>query len=102
MKITAEIISARAKNATIENGSKAYTMLFGEDDTYYWLASPYVNTDIDCAYFGMHVVESGSVSDYGLWNSNGYASCSEYGVRAVVSLASDINVTGSSETGWTY
>ena len=86
----------------IENGSKAYTMLFGEDDTYYWLASPHVYSYTSYAFFGMRFVGYGGVLYYNLWDSSGNATSYELGVRAVVSLASDINVTGSSETGWTY
>ena len=87
---------------TIEYGSKAYTMLFGEDDTYYWLASPHVYSYTSYAFFGMRFVGYGGVLYYNLWDSSGNATSYELGVRAVVSLASDINVTGSSETGWTY
>ncbi len=77
---------------TIEYGSDAYTMLFGEDDTYYWLASPYVITYPRYAYFSMRIVDDGDVNGYFLWNSNGNTYCGECGVRAVVSLASDIQI----------
>ena len=91
---------------TIDKTSKAYTMLFGEygaEDTYYWLASPYVYTSTDCANFGMRGVAGGDVDGYDLWYSDG--DCNDYwstGVRAVVSLSSDIQLAGSSEAGWTY
>ena len=91
---------------TIDKTSKAYTMLFGEygaEDTYYWLASPYVNTFTNHAYFGMRNVGNGYVRDYDVWDS--YGCCCDYygrGVRAVVSLASDIQVTGDSTNGWSY
>ncbi len=89
----------------IDKTSDAYTMLFGEygnEDAWYWLASPYVYTDTNYANFGMRFVEEGLVDCNTLWSSNGYSEYYDYGVRAVVSLSSNINVTGSSETGWTY
>ena len=87
---------------TIDNESKAYKMIFGEDGTYYWLASPVVGTNTDYAVFGIRYVDYGSVNIYPLWASIGACDFSGSGVRAVVSLATDIQVTGDSTNGWSY
>ena len=77
---------------TIEYGSDAYTMLFGEDDIYYWLASPSVSTSTYFAHFCMRYVVNGKVSGGNLWGSHDYTVCRKSGVRAVVSLASNIQI----------
>ena len=84
------------------DNAKAYSMIFGNDDTYYWLASPCVYTWADIAYFGMRHVYSGYVGSYGLFYSDGSSYYNEHGVRAVVTLSSDITLTGDSRNGWSY
>ncbi len=81
---------------------EAYQMIFGNDDIYYWLASPCVSTDTNYAGFGMRYVEYGSVTSCDLWDSRGNAYCSEDGVRAVVTLSSDIQFTEYTANGWSY
>ena len=97
-----------APESTAEN-SKALELIFGEYDedmeeysNYYWLASPYVNAYTGYATFGMRNVLCGSVSNYDLFGSNGNTDYGTRGVRAVVTLSSDIQFTGSSETSWSY
>ena len=85
-----------------ETNAKAYEMIFGNDDTYYWLASLCVNTYTSYVNFGMRFVGYSNVGSYGLWYSNGNHDDSGLGVRAVVSLSSDIQLTGSSAEGWSY
>ncbi len=74
---------------SIDSESKVYTMLF---DAQYWLASPYVITTTYEAHFGMHIMDLGTVRGTDLWVSDGIANYGENGVRAVVSLASDIQI----------
>ena len=85
-----------------ETNTKAYEMIFGDDDTYYWLASPYVDTTVNRVAFGFLCVSSGFVTLNGLWYSTGSTYYGERGVRAVVTLSSDIQLTGSSAEGWSY
>ena len=82
--------------------SKAYTMLFGDDDTHYWLASPSLNAGPGIASSGFRIVASGMIDYYNIWFNYGFGSYSEKGVRAVVTLQSDLVLTGSSTTGWSY
>ena len=72
-----------------------YTLLFANtnsSDTYYWLASPIVHANSSYAGWGLRSVNNGNVSGYHLWRS-GYGSFAPgHGVRAVVSLGSDVQV----------
>ncbi len=86
-------------NAT--KNEKAYQMLFA-NDAWYWLASPCIDTGTGYATFGIRLVVGGMVPVMDLWNTTGSTSYNVEGVRAVVTLSSDINFTGSSETGWSY
>ena len=81
---------------------EAYQMIFGNDDTYYWLASPYVYTGTHYANFGMRLVGDGNVYACLLWNSIGFTNYGERGVRAVVTLSSDIQFTEYTANGWSY
>lgn len=89
---------------TVDTTSKAYTMLFGtKSDMVYWLASNYtrlINTQVK---YGIQYISSGQLKYRDLFSSVKTAN-GEYstGVRAVVSLKGDIQLTGSSETGWNY
>ena len=76
-------------DTNLAKGSDAYSLLFGNDDQYYWLASSYVLACEGYAYFGLRLVYYGGVGSRGLWNSYNGESSSPYGVRPVVSLASD-------------
>ena len=68
----------------------------------YWLASPFVRTDANCVTYGINYVGRGYVYRNYLWYSNGDVDSRTSGVRAVVTLSSDLKFTGSSETGWSY
>ncbi len=68
----------------------------------YWLADSSIYTDAGYGWFGIRCVESTKVGDISVWVSEGSTDYYECGVRAVVSLSSTIQVTGSSETGWIY
>ena len=87
--------------------SKASLMLFGDiNDSMgvsYWLDSPCVMTDASIPYFAMRYVESGFVGAFEFWGTTGSLMNSvsyEWGVRAVVTLSSDVELTGSSSDGW--
>lgn len=80
-----------------DKNSDVYKMLFGKGYEYYWLASSYVNPGEGITSFGMYLVASGGVFSSGLWNSDGYVSNNECGVRPVVFLKSDTSLTQISE-----
>ena len=90
--------------ATISDteNAKAISMIFDGDDAVYWLASPFVDTDIFNAYFGLRGVGNGGVFNCNLFDSSGYSDYGGAGVRAVVTLSSDIELTGNSTNGWSY
>lgn len=72
-----------------------YTLLFtntNSSDTYYWLASPFVNADSSDAGWGLRYVTHGYVVGNYLWNSRLGSYAPSFGVRAVVSLGSDVQV----------
>ena len=88
---------------SVTENPEAYQMIFGNDDTYYWLASPYVNQDTYYAYFGMRSVDGyGHVGGCNLWGSYGGPGYGGFGVRAVVTLSSDIQFTEYTANGWSY
>ena len=59
----------------------------------YWLASPAVDANSGCAYFGLGGVANGRVStDGGLFVSDGFWNAGSFGVRPVVYLESNITV----------
>ena len=59
----------------------------------YWLASPAVDANSGCAYFGLGGVANGRVSaDGGLFVSDGFWNAGSFGVRPVVYLNSEITV----------
>ena len=73
----------------LAKGSDAYSLLFRDDDQYYWLASSFVDADEGRAGFGLLYVYNGDVTGCDLWGSDDgecYGTCA---VRPVVSLASD-------------
>ncbi len=84
------------------DNAKAYSMMFGDDDSYYWLASTYDRTFTYGVLSGFMYVVKGVVNYAFLLDSMGVAYSSAAGVRAVVTLSYDTNFTGSSETGWSY
>lgn len=86
----------------MDTTSKAYTMLF--KDGLYWLATASISV-MQITTYNINVIQDGGVPAAGLCYSN--TSCAPStiktrGVRAVVSLAPDIQLNGSSATGWSY
>ncbi len=78
----------------MDTTSDAYTMLFGGDVGWYWIASTcvYMN-DIGRAVYCMFTGDVDWVYFADLWCSDGIADAyRKLGVRAVVSLASDIQI----------
>ena len=72
-----------------------YTLLFANtnsSDTYYWLASPFVRAYSSYAFWGLRRVLSGCLSNNDLWSSLSGSNTPSLGVRAVVSLGSDVQV----------
>ncbi len=95
---------------------KASLMIFGSPhenllyDAYYWLAdSSYISADYSMipsmggkAEFGLRYISAEKIYSVPVWFSDGAMYGDGAYVRAVVSLAPDIQVIGSSEAGWTY
>ena len=82
-------------------------MLFGEydeDNDYYsaqyCLASPFISTDTYYVCFGLRMVDDGDVFGEFLWFSDEVPAFIENGVRAVVSLDTDVNISASTSGGW--
>ncbi len=65
-----------------------------------WLASRCVCCDFSNAYFDVHLVNS-NVDSGILFNSSGSSNGTFHLVRPVVSLESDIQLSGNSNDGWT-
>ena len=83
---------------TIDTASEEYKTLFGVS-TFYWLASPYVNTHSSHADFGLRTAFTyGYVSGYSLYYSHDYTVTYPIAVRPVVSLKSDISIVGGEGT----
>ena len=75
-------------------------MLFGNDDTYYWLASSFVSAGFASAIFGLRNVGYGDVDGGRLVGSDGVISGRPFGVRAVVTLKSNIKLEGTAASGY--
>ena len=75
-------------------------MLFGNDNTEYWIASLYVNVDSYFAYFGLRSVLRGSVKGLYFLYSDGDGDFDDCGVRAVVTLSSNIKLDGTADSGY--
>ncbi len=84
----------------IEENSTEYEMLFAETSSgqRYCLTSPYTRAYSGYAYFGLIGVLNGKVQCGALFYSYGLTNLQYYGVRPVVSLESDINISGGSGT----
>lgn len=81
--------------------TKVYKMLYAQKT--YWLASTYITANLSNMGFGMFYMTGKQVFGAGLWSTNGRNPYSNVcGVRAIVSLAPDINITGSSTDGWDF
>ena len=94
----------------VELTEKVELMLFGgynvewnEYKAWYWLASTFVLVSDNNVHFGMYYVDIGDINDNLLWNLDGpNVDTDEAGVRAVVTLSSDITFTEYTEDGWSY
>ena len=84
----------------LTSGNKVHNLL-KDNNNYYWLDSPYVYANTGSAHWGFRSVGSGGVNDGSLWGSHSGAYGYSDGVRAVVSLKSDIQLSESSSEGWT-
>ena len=105
---TLNATSALSATTGIASTSAEYKMLFTNSSTgadtansgnktnfYYWLGSPYVDTNAGYANFGLRYVNSGTVNFGTLYSSHGYAFTPYYGVRPVVTLDSKVNLKDS-------
>ena len=84
----------------LKSGNKVHNLL-KDNSNYYWLDSPFAFANTGFAFWGFLYVSDGSVIGSGLWYSDRGARNHSNGVRAVVSLKSDIQLSGSSSEGWT-
>ena len=82
-------------------GTKAYTTIYNGSGQHYWLGSPYIEASWYTVGFGVSHVDGGIVRNSCLFESNGSNGCYGIGVRPAVILKSDIQLTGSSDEGWT-
>ena len=99
IEVTANFYSYSLTNY-LTSGNKVHNLLKDNSNSY-WLDSPYVYAYAGDAFWGFRYVNGGSVGGSGLWSSFYGAGDYSYGVRAVVSLKSDIQLSGSSSEGWT-
>ena len=85
--------------------TEPYKMLFrntaDSSNVTYWLGSSYAGAGTNGAFFGVRYVYSGNVDRYSLWYSSTGLNSDSYGVRAVVSLKSDVELTPSGKNSWT-
>ena len=89
------------KTNTDGTANKAYNMLFGSSEEHkYWLASSFVDTNAKSAYFGLRIVNSGSVYGDASISSRGGGSVHDFGIRAVVLLSPSVSLTGTSDSGY--
>ena len=89
--------------------NKASLMLFGEYNQEtgeysndYWLASKCIYNTLASSMFCFRLIKNGRVGANSLVWSYCTSESVSNGVRAVVTLAKDIELTGSSEIGWSY
>ena len=99
IEVTANSYSYSLTNY-LTSGNKVHNLL-KDNNNYYWLDSPYVYAGTGHAYWGFRTVHRGGVGNSSLWSSSYGAGSDGIGVRAVVSLKSDIQLSGSSSEGWT-
>ena len=83
--------------------SKYYTLFInnGSNLATYWLSSRCVNCNSSIASFRVRFVAYGRVNFYNVFDSGGYAGGNTYAFRPVVSLESNIQLSGDSTNGWT-
>ena len=88
-----------------DTSSSLYKMLFDDvqyvgENSYYGLASRSVNAGSNSAAFYVHFVRDGVVVSYYLAYSNGGENDIYYGVRSLVSLHSNIQLTSAGANTW--
>ena len=83
--------------------SKYYTLFInnGSNLATYWLSSRCVSCYSSNAYISVRRVSGGGVDRCDLFNSNGNPHGTAYAFRPVVSLESNIQLSGDSTNGWT-
>ena len=83
--------------------SKYYTLFInnGSNLATYWLSSRCVYCNSSSASFRVRLVDNGNVDIYDMFISNGYTYGYTYAFRPVVSLESNIQLSGDSTNGWT-
>lgn len=83
--------------------SKKYKLLFEntETSTYYWLASDYVSTYGNGYLWGLRVVNNSTVRGQELvTGTNNSTPGGGLGIRVIVELDKNIEISGSSYEGW--
>ena len=90
---TSDFTDSKYYNLFINNGTSNYAS--------YWLSSRCVICDSGAANFTVRYVGSGNVSRYVMFDSYGYSDGDPYAFRPVVSLESNIQLSGDSTNGWT-
>ena len=84
-------------NSIVSSDAVKFDLLFGDETKQngklYWLASSYVNAVNGLVSWGLHAVFPYGVHGLNLWGSLGGTGSDALGVRAVVSIKSDIKLT---------
>ena len=102
-----EIITTITNNAysypiELVSTTKAYTLI--NEVSTYWLATTVKVTSKETCAYQINAVSNGGVTVTPLFFANGTIANRNYqlNVRAVVSLSADVQLKGSSESGWSY
>lgn len=84
----------------ISTDSAEYEMLVSRTSNgqNYWIATPYTYADSGVAYFGLRRAINGYTGGDHLFYSDGGINPTSYGVRPVVSLKSNVNISGEGGT----
>ena len=90
---TSDFTDSKYYNLFINNGTSNYAS--------YWLSSRCVCCYSSNASFSVRIVYGGYVGYYGMFYSSGSAGGGTYAFRPVVSLESNIQLSGDSTNGWT-
>ena len=90
---TSDFTDSKYYNLFINNGTSNYAS--------YWLSSRCVYCGTSIADFDVRCVYNGRVGGYDVFGSSGYTNGITYAFRPVVSLESNIQLSGDSTNGWT-
>jgi len=84
---------AGTKTNKLTPESEAYKLIFGTSEiyAYYWIASNYILAHEKFVQFGLNDIRDGGVYNCALWESSGTSYDHSRGVRAVVTLSSDVS-----------